>query len=173
MTVLPKLTFVLGGARSGKSAFAEQLAVSSGLALTYVATATAGDHEMSRRIAAHQARRGREWALIEAPGKIMLPPGLSGVVLLDCLTLYLANRMSEGEGDLELWLRQLLETFQDVPARIIVVSSEVGLGLVPGTALGRDYRDALGEINQAVAAKSDLAVLVVAGLPLVLKGRLP
>lgn len=169
--ILPKLTLVLGGARSGKSGFAESLAARSGLPKTYVATAQALDDEMAGRIARHRDDRGNDWQTIEAPQDLAdtlraIDPGR--VVLVDCLTLWLSNRMLAG-----LATDGLPAALADCPNPVICVANEVGMGLVPETSLGRDFRDAQGRLNQAVAAQADLVVFIAAGLPIALKGRLP
>ena len=165
-------TLVLGGARSGKSAFAEQLIGGSGLKPLYLATATAGDDEMRARIARHRARRGEDWTTIEAP--LALTEALSReaaaglAVLVDCLTLWLSNLML-AERDPERESRALADFLQAATHPIILVSNEVGLGLVPDTPLGRRFRDAQGRLNQIVAAAVPNVVFIAAGLPLWLK----
>lgn len=166
-----KLSIILGGARSGKSAFAEQLAAKYELPKTYIATAQALDGEMSARIAAHRVRRDN-WTTIEAPLDLVdalgqVPDG--SVVLIDCLTLWLSNHMLL---DREVDVRRLLDTIETMPSPVICVSNEVGMGLVPDNALGRKFRDAQGVLNRRIAESADLAVFVAAGLPLVLKGAL-
>jgi adenosylcobinamide kinase/adenosylcobinamide-phosphate guanylyltransferase len=165
-------TLVLGGARSGKSAFAEQLARGSGLACVYLATATAGDAEMEARIAHHRARRGADWtsveeplALVDALDRVTAP---DRVVLVDCLTLWLSNLM-HARRDAAVETERLCEWLRASPHPVILVSNEVGLGLVPDTPLGRDFRDAQGRLNQAVAAAIRNVVFIAAGLPLWLK----
>jgi adenosylcobinamide kinase / adenosylcobinamide-phosphate guanylyltransferase len=167
---LPRLTFVLGGARSGKSSFAEALVRRAEPPWLYVATAEARDAEMTERIERHKKERGSEWRTLEVP--LDLAEALNGVgpgpVLVDCLTLWLsnvllANRNTEEECD------RLLETLAAVPGPLVVVSNEVGLGIVPETPLGRTFRDAQGKLNQRVAAISDRVVFLAAGLPLTLK----
>jgi len=165
-------TLVLGGARSGKSAFAEKLIGDSGLAPVYLATASAGDDEMQARIAHHRARRGEGWTTIEEP--LALTDALSREaadrrgVLVDCLTLWLSNLMLAGR-DPERESRVLAEFLHAAPHLIILVSNEVGLGLVPDTPLGRRFRDAQGRLNQIVAAAVPNVVFIAAGLPLWLK----
>ena len=164
---------VLGGARSGKSRFAEELVAESGLEPVYIATAEAGDAEMAERIAQHRARRGKGWRTVEA--KLALETALQAeagegrAVLVDCLTLWLSNLMHAG-ADLEERTSSLCEAARRVPGLKIFVSNEVGLGLVPETPLGRKFRDAQGRLNQAVAELADRVVFVAAGLPLDLKG---
>lgn len=165
------LTLILGGASSGKSAFAERLALATGRAPVYLATGQAGDGEMSAKIARHQARRGPEWQLIEAP--LDLAPALqtfdSGhVVLLDCLTLWLSNHL-ELNHNIEVKTEHLLAAIAASKTRVIAVSNEIGLGLVPAHALGRAFRDAQGLLNQRFAEAADTVTFVAAGLPLSLK----
>lgn len=166
---LPRLTFVLGGARSGKSAFAERLLEAAPGELVYLATGQAGDAEMAERIARHRARRGTRWRTVEAP----LDPAaalhaVTGPVLLDCLTLWLSNRMAAG-GDQDAAEAALLAALAAARGPIAVVSNEVGLGIVPANALARAFRDRLGRLNQRVAASAERVVFLAAGLPLLLK----
>jgi len=168
---LQNLTLILGGASSGKSAYAERLALSTGLTPVYLATGQAKDGEMSDKIARHQARRGPEWLLIEAP--LALAPPLrsldsSHVVLLDCLTLWLSNHL-ELNTNIEDKSNTLLAEIRGSQAQVIAVSNELGLGLVPPTALGRAFRDAQGRLNQQFAEAADTVTFVAAGLPLSLK----
>ncbi|MBP1804709.1 bifunctional adenosylcobinamide kinase/adenosylcobinamide-phosphate guanylyltransferase [Rubellimicrobium aerolatum] len=172
---LQKLTLVLGGAASGKSAFAEDLLAADTRAKAYIATAEAWDAEMQRKISLHRERRGPGWRTIEAPRD--LTSALGGIspaetVLLDCATLWLTNAML-AEADLPSEEAALLAALAACPAPVVVVSNELGLGLVPETALGRRFREAQGRLNQRLAAQADLVVFVAAGLPLVLKGALP
>ncbi len=161
---------VLGGARSGKTRRA--LALAEGFAAkVYIATAEALDDEMRERIARHRAERGEGWATVEAP--LDLAGALSGVpaeaiAVVDCLTLWLSNLMF-AERDIARETQTFLAAVRAMPARAIFVSNEVGLGLVPETALGRRFRDAQGALNQAVAAAADRVEFVAAGLPLRLK----
>ena len=169
------MVLVLGGARSGKSAFAEGLLKRLCDRPVYVATAEARDGEMSERIAAHQEMRGEGWRTLEAP----LDPlsTLSDLkenegVLLDCLTLWLSNQL-EKEADLSAESAGLLRGLSRLGRPVVMVSNEIGMGLVPDNKLGRSFRDAQGRLNQEAAAQADLVVFVAAGLPLVLKGELP
>jgi adenosylcobinamide kinase/adenosylcobinamide-phosphate guanylyltransferase len=165
-------TLVLGGARSGKSAFAEQLIVESELARIYLATATAGDDEMRSRITHHRERRGDGWITVEEP--LALVDALTReatrghAVLVDCLTLWLSNLMF-AERDPEVEARRLTQFIGVAEYPVVLVSNEVGLGLVPETSLGRSFRDAQGRLNQIVAATVPNVAFIAAGLPLWLK----
>lgn len=165
-------TLVLGGARSGKSSFAEKLIADSGLARIYLATATAGDDEMKTRIAQHRRQRGDGWTTIEEP--LALVDALTReatrgrAVLVDCLTLWLSNLMHV-ERDPDVEARRLVRFLGVAKYPIVFVSNEVGLGLVPETPLGRAFRDAQGRLNQIVAAAVPDVVFIAAGLPLWLK----
>ena len=178
---LPPTTLVLGGARSGKSRYAERLVGdhltrTGGGPAVYVATAAAGDAEMAARIAAHRARRDARWHTVEAPldlaGAIMATaadaPGTDAPVLVDCLTLWLTNVML-ADRDPEAATETLIAALRDMAAPTVLVANEVGLGIVPDSALGRRFRDAAGRLNQAVAAIADQVIFVAAGLPLILK----
>ena len=165
-------TLVLGGARSGKSVHAERLVTGSRLGAVYVATATAGDDEMAERIARHRDRRGPAWTTVEEPLDLAVTlrreAGSGRAVLVDCLTLWLSNLMHAGR-DPDGETATLCDTLAGLPGPAVLVSNEVGLGLVPETPLGRRFRDAQGRLNQAVAAAVPAVVFVAAGLPLVLK----
>jgi adenosylcobinamide kinase/adenosylcobinamide-phosphate guanylyltransferase len=167
-------TLVLGGARSGKSAFAEQLVRDSALKRTYLATATPDDDEMQARIFHHRLRRGDGWRTVEEPleltSTLARESAKDCVVLVDCLTLWLSNIMHAGR-DAETETQRLAEWLSHAPHPIVLVSNEIGLGLVPETPLGRRFRDAQGRLNQAVAAAVPNVVFVAAGLPLRLKGQ--
>ncbi len=180
-----RLTLILGGARSGKSSFAQELAGQRSRRVLYVATAEAGDAEMAERIEAHRSSRPPAWSTLEAPRAVgpAASTAMAGadfeVVLLDCLTL-LANNvigplpepLTQAAAELALGaeIDRLLEAYQAGRASWIVVSNEVGLGLVPPTPLGRIYRDALGRANQRLAAAADEVLFLVAGLPMRVKG---
>jgi adenosylcobinamide kinase/adenosylcobinamide-phosphate guanylyltransferase len=170
--VLPPATLVLGGARSGKSAWAERLADSTAGLPIYLAPAEAGDAEMAERIRRHRERRGPRWRTIEEPLNICSAlqrecrPGK--VVLVDCLSLWLSNLMGAGR-DIEQEVARLLAALGALEAPVVLVSNEVGMGIVPANALARDFRDDLGRLNQAVARVAELVVFVAAGLPLALK----
>ena len=176
MKKLQRLTFVLGGAASGKSAYAEALAIATELPRTYIATAQPFDDEMRAKIARHQADRGPDWITIEAP--LALPEALGrispgGVVLLDCVTLWLGNLMLREDGGEEAAVDGFLAALERAPGPLIVVSNEVGHGVVPTSAMGRRFRSLQGGLNQRIAARADRVVAVMSGLPLALKGELP
>lgn len=165
-------TLVLGGARSGKSAFAEKLVAGSGLTRIYVATATAGDDEMQLRIAQHRRQRGPGWITVEEPlalVDVLTREATHGrAVLVDCLTLWLSNLMLAGR-DPDIEARRLARFLGVARYPVVLVSNEVGLGLVPETPLGRAFRDAQGRLNQIIAAEAPQVVFIAAGLPLWLK----
>jgi adenosyl cobinamide kinase/adenosyl cobinamide phosphate guanylyltransferase len=166
---LPHVTLVLGGARSGKSRHAEELLIRHPAPWTYIATAQAFDDEMRLRIAEHRKRRGDGWRTIEAP--VELPETLMATdrpVLVDCLTLWLTNLML-GERDIPAAAAALTAALAERTAPTILVSNEVGLGIVPDTRLGRDFRDEAGRLNQLVAAQAGTVLFMVAGLPLTVK----
>ena len=173
--LLPQLSLVIGGARSGKSGLAERLVTGSGLARRYIATAEAWDDEMRDRIARHRADRGPGWTTVEAPLNLAaaLAQAQAGeVVLVDCATLWLTNHLL-ADHDLAQEGAGLLAALAACAAPVVVVSNEVGWGIVPENALARAFRDAQGRLNQQIAAQADLVLGVMAGLPMVLKGRLP
>jgi adenosyl cobinamide kinase/adenosyl cobinamide phosphate guanylyltransferase len=156
------IALVLGGARSGKSAFAERLAARLSPPVTYVATARVSDPDMAERVAAHRARRPAEWRTVEALDDLAGSlAALDGTVLVDSLGTWTA-----GAVDFEPDTEALCEVLRRRPGDTVIVSDEVGLGVHPSTEVGRRFRDALGTINQAVAAVADDVVLVVAGRPL-------
>lgn len=165
-------TLILGGARSGKSRFAESLAHDSALARVYLATATAGDAEMGARIAHHRSQRGDGWRTVEEPlalvDALARETGADRIVLVDCLTLWLSNLMHAGR-DVETETVALTEWLRAARHPVVLVSNEVGLGLVPETPLGRAFRDAQGRLNQAIAAAVPNVAFIAAGLPLWLK----
>jgi adenosylcobinamide kinase/adenosylcobinamide-phosphate guanylyltransferase len=163
------LTLVLGGARSGKSRYAEACVTRQPAPWTYVATAEPLDEEMRQRIAHHRARRGAGWSAIEAPLALAEAiEGPKGPVLVDCLTLWLSNLMHAGK-EIAREEARLLAVLKDAPSPIVLVSNEVGLGIVPDNRLARDFRDAQGWLNQRIAEIADRVVFVAAGLPLILK----
>lgn len=168
---LPRLTLILGGARSGKSRRGEALIEAAPGPWGYIATAEALDSEMTRRIAEHRARRGAAWRTVEAP--LALGAALAGAdpaapVLVDCLTLWLSNLML-GDHDLAAARAALDRALDHRAAPTVLVANEVGLGLVPETPLGRAFRDEAGRLNQHLAARADQVILMVAGLPLIVK----
>lgn len=167
----PRLTFLIGGARSGKSAEAERRTQQFPAPWTYIATAQAFDQEMDERIALHRARRGEGWRTVDAP--LDLAGALAGVpsgqpVLVDCLTLWLTNHLL-AEHDLAEECERLEAALAEPRGPRFVVSNEVGLGIVPDNALSRRFRDAAGRLHQRVAARADEVVFMVAGLPLRVK----
>lgn len=164
---------MLGGARSGKSAFAERLAGECGEPVLYVATATAGDAEMAERIALHRAQRPASWRTVESPTgvaeRVDREVGDAATVLVEDLTLLLSNLMAEGEGGAEAQAIADVNALLGVSQHLVLVSNEVGMGLVPPYPLGRVFRDALGRLNQSAAAACGEVYLLIAGLPLQLK----
>lgn len=172
---LPFCTLILGGAASGKSAFAESLCFQTQKPRVYVATAQAFDDEMRQKISDHQVLRGQNWTTIEAPLDIATPLGAVGegdVVLLDCATLWLSNVIL-AERDVAAECAVFCATLSACRAQVVVVSNEVGHGIVPDNKLARQFRNAQGRLNQMIAKEADLVVQVIAGLPQTLKGILP
>lgn len=177
---LPALTLVLGGARSGKSIHAEALiaahlsADTATRRATYIATAEAGDQEMEQRIAAHRERRGNQWRTVETllalGGAIVANTAQNEPVLVDCLTLWLSNVM-HAELDITAETEALRDALDRAQGPVVCVSNEVGLGIVPTTKLGREFRDAAGRLNQFIAAKADRVEFIAAGLPITLKNE--
>ncbi|HLH60132.1 MAG TPA: bifunctional adenosylcobinamide kinase/adenosylcobinamide-phosphate guanylyltransferase [Ktedonobacteraceae bacterium] len=192
----PRLILILGGARSGKSAFAERLAAGSGKTVAFIATATSGDDEMRERITRHRASRPQEWLTIEEPldlaGALWQAYKLADVAILECVTLWLSNILLQqpGENGHEVQgneeeritsslfdeqsmqhIEELIATIQNAQAgkTLILVSNEVGLGIVPAYPLGRIYRDTLGYVNQRLARAADRVYLMVAGLAVDIK----
>lgn len=171
---MPEIQFVLGGARSGKSAHAEMLARShrKGGDLVYIATAEIFDAEMEARIDLHRQRRGPEWALVEAPRD--LPQAIrdtdhdSSTILVDCLSVWTTNLLIH-DRDLDQARRDLIGCLDGVKGRIVLVASETGLGIVPDNALSRRFRDANGLLNQAVAEAADEVFFIAAGIALRIK----
>ncbi len=180
------VTLVLGGARSGKSGYAERRAIAAGRDVVYIATAQVSDGEMAQRIAHHREQRPGHWKTVEEPialaATIRQHAGPSTLVLVDCLTLWLSNVMFAGVEDLPdvgvialppLFVREradLLDALRNA-GDVILVSNEVGMGITPMGAATRAFMDEAGRLNQAVAALCDEAVFVAAGLPLTLKAR--
>lgn len=172
---LPKLTLVLGGAASGKSAFAEDLVLKGDSNPLYIATAQIFDDEMAEKVVRHREMRGASWTTIEEP--LDMPKALGRAktgqsVLLDCATLWLTNIML-GEHDIDRHSTALLAALRQCAGPVLIVSNEVGQGIVPDNALARRFRNAQGRLNQQIAAQADLVVAVMAGLPIVLKGQMP
>ena len=178
-------TLIIGGARGGKSRFAQELAEKTGEAVLFVATAEAGDEEMRRRIEKHRRSRPASWRTLEATSdlasRIGRETGGEGVVLIDCITLLVSNILGEYSGPdneqieglieekVTAEIRELIECINQSDTRFIIVSNEVGLGLVPANQLGRFYRDILGRANQLLAQRADEVYLMVCGLPMPLK----
>ena len=173
MSRVAKLTLVLRGARSGKSRYAESLIAALPPPWTYIATAQAGDAEMAARIAAHRARRGAHWQTVETPRGLAaaLKSCQTTPVLVDCLTLWLSNLLL-ADADIDAEIAQLEAALAVTAAPVVLVANEVGSGIVPDHPLGRRFRDLQGLLNQRIAARAHRVVLVVAGLPLAVKGTL-
>lgn len=172
---LPNLSLVLGGASSGKSVFAESLVLTAGIPPLYIATAQVFDAEMAEKVARHRDQRDTSWTTIEEP--LDMPLALATAthgqpVLLDCATLWLTNVML-GEHDVTAHSAALMTGLRNCAGPVVVVSNEVGQGIVPDNALARRFRNAQGRLNQDIAAQAGLVVAVMAGLPLVLKGQMP
>lgn len=164
--------FVLGGARSGKSRYAQQRAEALAGSHVFIATAEAWDEEMADRIARHRADRDARWETVDAPRDLVAAldaaSGSGAVVLVDCLTLWASNLLLV-DADMEEATAALAEAIARFEGELILVANETGLGIVPDNALARRFRDAAGRINQAVAAIAGEVVLVVAGLPMRVK----
>ena len=169
----PSSILVLGGARSGKSRYAEARVAALSGPPVYVATAEAGDDEMRARIAAHRRRRGIRWATVEAPldlvGALQDRRGAGGAVLVDCLTLWISNLMHAGR-DVDAEGARLVAALNGLDRTVVFVSNEVGLGIVPDNPLARAFRDHAGRLHQTLAAHCDEVVFIAAGLPMWLKG---
>ena len=166
-------TLILGGARSGKSMFAEAQARAHGGILHYVATGRAWDDEMRSRIATHRDQRGSAWTTheepLDLPGAIAAIDNSNNTVLIDCLTLWITNLMME-ERDIGAAFAALKDRVSNARARLFIVSNEVGMGIVPENAMAREFRDHAGRLHQEIAAVAGEVYLVAAGLPLKLKG---
>ena len=168
------VTFILGGAASGKSAFAEQLCANTGKDKVYWATAQIFDTEMREKVSRHLEQRGSGWATIEEPetaAQVLDPLNSRQVCLMDCATMWLTNHLL-AEHDLNAATDELLAAISRCQADLVIVSNETGLGIVPENNLARRFREAQGRLNIALAARADTVVQVTAGLPLVLKGAL-
>jgi adenosylcobinamide kinase / adenosylcobinamide-phosphate guanylyltransferase len=169
---LPPVTLVLGGARSGKSAYAERLILAASKHATYLATAQPGDGEMTARIAHHRARRGAAWTTREE--QLALTASLAAhtspdrPVLVDCLTLWISNLM-HAQRDIAVETDALVSALPHLRGPVVFVANEVGLGIVPDNALAREFRDHAGRLNQALAAAATRVVFIAAGLPMILK----
>ncbi|MBM4295141.1 MAG: bifunctional adenosylcobinamide kinase/adenosylcobinamide-phosphate guanylyltransferase [Deltaproteobacteria bacterium] len=168
---------ILGGAKSGKSRYGLNLAQNFPPPRLFVATGQPGDEEMAARIARHRQDRGPGWETREEPLDVAAAldesQGRYGVILVDCLTLWLSNLMlreGQTEAGIDLGIRELLEVFDKTATPVILISNEVGLGIVPENALARAFRDQAGRLHQKLAAAADLVALVVAGLPWIIKG---
>lgn len=173
--MLPEGTFVLGGAASGKSEWAEKFTLSRGLNAIYLATGRAEDDETSLRVDVHKARRDDRWKTVEEPlelGRALDTVAKDTPVLIDCATMWLSNQMM-ADTDIEAATHRLLQALHRCRAPWIIVSNEVGHGIVPDNRLARRFREAQGRLNIALAREAELAVMVTAGLPQVLKGTLP
>jgi adenosylcobinamide kinase/adenosylcobinamide-phosphate guanylyltransferase len=174
-----RTVFITGGARSGKSGFAEQMAAGFGAQLCYLATAQALDGEMGQRINKHRQRRGDAWQTIEEPLRLAhvleANDGIFNVILLDCLTLWISNLLlyeemgDETEPRIMAEVRRLATILHSMTTPVIIVSNEVGMGIVPENTLARMFRDIAGQTNQIIAAAADEAWLVASGIPLKLK----
>lgn len=172
---LPKLTLVLGGAASGKSTFAETLVLQGGRDPVYIATAQVFDDEMAEKIQLHRETRGAGWITIEEPLNVsgaLAQVGSTQPVLIDCATLWLTNLIL-GEHNVAVHTDRLITALAACNGPVVIVSNEVGQGIVPDNALSRKFRNAQGRLNQQLAAEADLVVAVMAGLPLTLKGDMP
>lgn len=173
--MLPRNTFALGGAASGKSQWAEALANSSGLRKTYLATGRIWDDEVQERVKIHRARRDAGWQTVECPLDLVEPLSRlsSGeIALIDCATMWLSNHLME-DRNLAQAQSDLLQALRRCAAPWIIVSNEVGQGIVPENAMARQFREAQGRLNIALAAEAETVVQVIAGLPQLLKGQLP
>jgi adenosylcobinamide kinase / adenosylcobinamide-phosphate guanylyltransferase len=166
---------IIGGARAGKSGYGEQRAKEMGDRLVYLATAEAKDEEMSQRIAEHRKRRDDRWTTIEEPIEIraalMGLRGKTDCVLMDCLTLWISNLLiSHDKSYAEEKVKELIRNFPDLGFHLLLVANEVGWGIVPENALGREFRDIAGWTNQQLAGAADEVILMVAGIPMTVKG---
>lgn len=173
-------TLILGGAKSGKSALALRLGQALPGRRIFIATAQAGDQEMARRIARHQQSRGELWTTLEEPLELeqalRQSDGPESVMLVDCLTLWLSNLLTQAnldQAEVEQRCRSLVQCLPSLAGRVILVSNELGLGVVPDNPLARLFRDLAGGLNQDLARECELVIMVTAGLGQALKGRLP
>jgi adenosylcobinamide kinase / adenosylcobinamide-phosphate guanylyltransferase len=173
--MLTELTLVIGGAASGKSRIAEELVLNSGLRPVYLATARIWDDEVNSKVKQHVARRGPEWTTLDAPVDVAGPLGAATAdqaLLLDCATMWLTNLLMD-EADVATEQLGLLDALTNCAAPVVVVTNEVGQGIVPNNALSRSFREAQGRLNIALAERAGCVVHVVAGLTHVLKGEAP
>ena len=172
---LPPVTLILGGARSGKSVFAEGLCESRPGDCVYLATAEARDDEMAARIAQHRARRGSRWSTSEEPldlsGALGSAARADRTVLVDCLTLWLSNLLEWGR-DIEAETATLVARLDRLEGPVVLISNEVGLGIVPDNALARAFRDHAGRLNQTIAAAAQRVIFIAAGLPMIMKDEM-
>ncbi len=172
---MAKITFITGGARSGKSRLAEELAAKQGDPLGYLATGQAGDGEMASRIARHQDRRGSAWQTMEEPLRVLEVihghDGYFRAILVDCLTLWLSNLLFHYHDPTRVLqdVRELIACFAALQTQLFIVSNEVGMGIVPEHPLARSFRDLAGEANELIAAAADDVYITFSGLPLKLK----
>ena len=169
-----KLALVIGGAASGKSAFAENIVINTGKTRIYLATARVLDGEMEQKVTRHKNMRGAGWATFEtplAPEDVLRERTASETILLDCATMWLMNHLMD-ETDLESAETALMNGLKGSKADCVIVTNELGLGIVPADALSRRFRQKQGELNQRLAAQANTVVHVVAGLPNILKGTL-
>ncbi|MEK6727342.1 MAG: bifunctional adenosylcobinamide kinase/adenosylcobinamide-phosphate guanylyltransferase [Candidatus Omnitrophota bacterium] len=171
-----KITLILGGARSGKSRFALKLAQKSASSLLFIATAAPSDNEMRKRIKLHRKNRPSRWKTIEEPVKLsFLVKRISkktDLIIIDCMTIFISNLLLKGRSDYSIQseVNSVLRTIRNSNFNTLIVSNEVGMGIVPDNPLARRFRDLAGKINQSIAAASDEVYLIVSGLPLKLKG---
>ena len=169
---MPHLNFVVGGAASGKSAFAEKLTRAAQKPKVYIATLQPFDTEMQDKVSQHQNDRGPDWTTIEAHLDVARPIATADpdhIILLDCVTLWLTNVIL-AEMDVDAEIDKLVRALAAAPCDMVVVSNEVGMGIVPDNALSRKFRNAQGKINRMIAAEAETVLTVIAGLPLALKG---
>jgi adenosylcobinamide kinase/adenosylcobinamide-phosphate guanylyltransferase len=169
-----EIILITGGARSGKSRYAEERTLLFGSRRLYVATAEAKDEEMARRIKEHKLRRGSDWLTVEEPVELcsvlLAQRGRIDAALVDCLTLWLSNLLlRENDVSMERRVADLLETLPRLDFHVVLVTNEVGWAIVPDNALARDFRDLAGSVNQRLAARANEVILMIAGIPMILK----
>ena len=174
---MKKIIFILGGARSGKSSYAVNLAKSLGKRIVFIATCIPGDSEMEHRIKLHKKSRPRTWRVIEEGVHIdsVLKRAKTGcdAILIDCMGLFISNLMMVESSDkkIESKLRQVIGQIEKMASGVIVVSNEVGMGIVPDNLLARRFRDLLGRVNQMIAQSADKVIMMNAGIPMMIKGE--